>query len=416
MEAQRAHLQEEEKSPGGGLAPVPVPPGQSVLTAPDAGRDPALVDLAASGEVLVSRVRLVLVLVLLAMQLVPGPLAEMRRVTVPLNLVALVVTLLFWWLTARRPRPWLEGFASSAADVTLVSAGLAAFLLLGQPQAAVGSRTLFDLYFLAIACASLRYNPQACAFTGLLAIAQYGAVVAYAAARWDLNDARFGGVRDGPFDWSQQGARLILLGAAAVIGALTVQRASGLRRLSGTDRLTGVANRRAFDQHLAAEADRAHRSWRPVAVAVLDVDDFKRINDSLGHAAGDAVLRAVAGALVGAMRRSDLVARLGGDEFALLLPETSAELVVAKLVQLRAEVGRAATAAARARAADAPPVTVSVGVASWPDDGVRMAQVLAVADRRLYEAKRAGRDRLVGPPAAAPSGASGAPADLVPWQ
>jgi diguanylate cyclase (GGDEF)-like protein len=283
-------------------------------------------------------------------------------------------------------------------------------MLLGQPQTALGSRALFDLYFLAIACASLRYNPQACAFTGLLAIGQYGLLLAYAAARWNLSDPRLALVHEGGFDWSQQGARLILVGAAAVIGALTVRRARGLRRLSGTDALTGAANRHAFDERLLVETDRALRSWRPLAVALIDVDEFKHVNDTLGHAGGDAVLRAISGALVRTMRRSDLVARLGGDEFALLLPETTAELVLPKLEQLRVEVSAAATTVAREHGADgSEPVTVSIGVASWPDDGAQMSQVLTVADQRLYEAKNSGRGRLVGPPA------SGGPAGSVSW-
>jgi diguanylate cyclase (GGDEF)-like protein len=355
--------------------------------------DPLFAEVGASGEVLVARVRLALVTVLLAIQLVPGTQGDVRRVTLPLTLVALLLAALFYRLALHRGEPWLGGFGTSAADVTLVSCGLAAFLLLDQPLAALNSRTLFEVYFLAIGCASLRYNPQACALTGLLALAQYAVIVLYAASRWNLHDPRFAPFRDGMFDWHAQGMRVILLGAAALLSALIVMRARSLRSLSHEDRLTGVANRRAFEERLGEEWSRARRHGRPFAVAVVDVDHFKAVNDAAGHAAGDLALRSVARVLTRGTRQSDLVARLGGDEFALLLPETTAELVMGRLETLRAEV--AATPLPWSRGPRR--LTLSAGVASWPDDGAQVEQVLAAADARLYQAKRLGRDRVVGP-------------------
>src|SRR5439155_17418185 len=122
-----------------------------------------------------------------------------RAVTRPLTLVALVLAFLFYLLAWRQPRPWMEGFASSGVDVTLVSCGLAAFLLLDRPHVAVNGTTMFEVYFLVIGCASLRYNPQACAWTGLLAIGQYAALVFYAVGRWNLNDERYAPFRYGMF-------------------------------------------------------------------------------------------------------------------------------------------------------------------------------------------------------------------------
>jgi len=360
-------------------------------------RDPMFAGLGASGELSVARVRILLLCVLLAIQLVPGTAADIRLVTLPLNVVALIVAFLFHLVASRRPQPWLEGFASSAADVTLVSCSLAAFLLLDQPHTAVNNGTLFELYFLAIGCASLRYNPQACALTGLLAVAQYGTIVVYAAARWNLNDARYAPFKLGMFDWSTQGMRLILIGGAALVSALIVLRAQGLRQMSTTDLLSGAASRRAFDERLEAEASRARRNCRPLTVALIDVDNFKRVNDTRGHATGDAVLRAVAAIFLRALRPSDMVARFGGDEFALLLPETSAELVMDRLERLRAEVAAARIRPSGDRSGKPVQVTLSIGVANWPDDGPLMPLVLAAADARLYEAKRRGRDRIMGP-------------------
>lgn len=360
-------------------------------------RDPVLLDLSASGELLVARVRVLLLCILLAIQLVPGNRDGARGVTLPLTIVALVVAVLFYFVASRRPRAWMEGFASSAVDVTLVSCGLAAFLLLDQPHTAVSSRTLFEVYFLAIGCASLRYNAQACAFTGLLAVGEYGALVLYAAARWNLNDARYAPFKEGMFDWNVQGARLILLGAAALVSAFIVLRAQGLRQLSGTDRLTGVANRRAFDERFAEETTRARRYRRPFAVALIDIDHFKGVNDRYGHARGDAVLRTVARILEGSLRKTDLVGRFGGDEFALLLPETTAELLEGRLEHLRHEVATTAFDSGRELTGGPLRLTLSIGVATWPDDGDAPHVVMASADARLYEAKRRGRNRIVGP-------------------
>ena len=354
--------------------------------------------LAISGEILVARVRLLLVALLLAMQMLPGTDSDTRRVTLPLTVVALVVAALFHHLAGRRPRPWLQGFASSAVDVTMVSCGLAAFLVLDQPHVALNNHTLFELYFIAIACAGLRYNPQACAMTGLLALAQYGAIVAYGATRWSLNDARYAPFREGMVDLSAQGARLMILAAAAVVSAIIVLRAQSLREISHTDRLTGLANRRAFDDRLGLEGERARRYGRPFAVALIDVDHFKRINDTFGHAQGDLALRAVAGVIERAHRATDVAARVGGDEFALLLPETTAELVMARIEALRRQIGDAQILEASGAVLGPDRVTVSIGVANWPDDGEAPETVLATADARLYEAKRLGRDCAVGPP------------------
>jgi diguanylate cyclase (GGDEF)-like protein len=358
-------------------------------------RDPVFTDLGASGERLVARVRVFLLSVLFVAQLVPRGSHETRSVTLPLTFVALVIACLFLYVATHRERPWLEGFASSAVDVTLVSCGLATFLLLDRPHVAVNSSALFMVYFLAIGCASLRYNAQACALTGLLAIAQYAAIVLYTVTRWSLNSPRYSPFKYGMFDSNAQGMRLILLGAAAVVAAFVVLRAQELRLLSDTDRLTGLANRRAFDNGLHVEAGRARRYWRPLAIVLIDVDSFKQINDTHGHAAGDAVLKSVADILKESMRETDLVARFGGDEFALVLPETTAEMVVAKLERVRHDVALVRTL--EGRSASPVRVTLSIGVATWPDDGAQAHHVLAAADARLYEAKRLGRDQLVGP-------------------
>lgn len=187
-----------------------------------------------------------------------------------------------------------------------------------------------------------------------------------------------------------------------------------LRRLTATDALTGIANRRAFDDGLQLEWRRALRSHAPLSLLMVDVDYFKRFNDTYGHPAGDACLRAVARVLAGTARRAgDLVARYGGEEFALFLPATNASDAFRLGESLCQSV--AALAIPHAASAVAAHVTVSVWVATLvlPCDGVEPPRaachdcdqsarclaapqaLLALADEALYAAKAAGRARVV---------------------
>jgi diguanylate cyclase (GGDEF)-like protein len=167
-----------------------------------------------------------------------------------------------------------------------------------------------------------------------------------------------------------------------------------LAALATTDALTGLANRRRFDEAMRLEVQRAARAAAPLSLLVMDVDDFKKFNDTHGHPAGDACLRAVGGALAGAVRRdTDLAARIGGEEFAVVLPATAEEAARQVAEAIRAAVRALAIAHAASRAASV--VTLSVGVATvWPGGDTAPEAVLAAADAALYRAKAAGRDRV----------------------
>lgn len=158
-----------------------------------------------------------------------------------------------------------------------------------------------------------------------------------------------------------------------------------LERLAHRDPLTGLPNRRSLTDTLHAEVRRHRRSGQALTLALADVDHFKRVNDTHGHATGDAVLRAVAQALVGGCRVTDLVGRFGGEEFLLLMPETDLSGARVACEKLRARV----------QAMTGPvPVTMSFGVVSPAQYFSTMEEALNAADQALYRAKAEGRNRV----------------------
>jgi diguanylate cyclase (GGDEF)-like protein/PAS domain S-box-containing protein len=158
-----------------------------------------------------------------------------------------------------------------------------------------------------------------------------------------------------------------------------------LQHMADHDPLTGLPNRRSFERALARHAAGIRRYGATGALLVLDLDGFKHVNDTHGHAAGDDLIVSCARALRSRLRDTDVLARLGGDEFAVLLPRGGEEDAVAAAEAL-VEVIRTAGGTERAR------VTVSAGVASFDDVTVTADEVLVRADRAMYEAKAAGRD------------------------
>jgi len=161
-----------------------------------------------------------------------------------------------------------------------------------------------------------------------------------------------------------------------------------LERLSRVDPLTELANRRDFDRRLDAEIQRAERQGSPLAVAMLDLDRFKRVNDRFGHAIGDTVLRDVACLLRNQCRAIDIIGRYGGEEFALALPGTDARAASILCERIRTAFEEFAWDRLQPGLA----VTVSAGVGAWRP-GLNALALLALADARLYEAKRRGRNR-----------------------
>ena len=163
--------------------------------------------------------------------------------------------------------------------------------------------------------------------------------------------------------------------------------------LALTDSLTGLHNRRYLGMHLAALAERAAKSGKPLATLMVDIDRFKLVNDTYGHAVGDEVLRAVANRLSQHLRGFDTVARWGGEEFVIVMPETDGAVAASVADRLRRKVAGARVAVSAPVAELA--VTVSIGVAATGPGVGSPEDLLRAADGALYEAKRTGRNRVV---------------------
>ena len=159
------------------------------------------------------------------------------------------------------------------------------------------------------------------------------------------------------------------------------------------DMLTGLYNRHYVEEWFGLELLRAQRHGRPIAAILLDIDHFKRFNDSFGHEAGDLVLRELAGVLRRFARQSDVASRYGGEEFLVLLPECPFDAALRKAEQLREEAAKLKLEH-NDRALGS--VTVSIGVAAFPDHAQEAKALLRCADEALYDAKAAGRDRVAG--------------------
>jgi diguanylate cyclase (GGDEF)-like protein len=199
--------------------------------------------------------------------------------------------------------------------------------------------------------------------------------------------------RDTPFPshhlipyWNA-GIRLGYFVVVAIILAALKRAHDRERRHAREDTLTGVANRHAFMDLARGEMERAGRYQHPISIAYLDCDNFKDVNDSLGHGTGDHVLRLVAATLRERLRESDVVARLGGDEFVILLPEATPAATSEAIQSIK-------TMLADRMKASGLPVTLSVGACTFLRPPETLEQALKLSDDLMYEAKRGGKDAV----------------------
>lgn len=199
-------------------------------------------------------------------------------------------------------------------------------------------------------------------------------------------------------DGRQQAQEGLALTVAAQLehSIASLKLREALRDQSIRDPLTGLYNRRFMEESLERELMRASRNGKPLALLFIDLDHFKRFNDSFGHDAGDFVLRTMANVFRDFFRGNDLICRYGGEEFAIGLPECNAHDAAARADELRARVR---STPLKYESQTLLPVTLSVGVSAFPANGSTVADVLRVADECLYRSKSSGRDTTTEAPA-----------------
>lgn len=378
-------------TPNGGPAVNAIASWWSEMVTPPG--DPALIDAGHKGEVLVAGVRFWTFLAVLLSPIITIVQEPTRRE----NVIALVVCgaglvvsgVILRTLQRGTPIRHLA-VATTVFDVSLVSLTQFLYLVQGMPSVAANSRTTFMAYFVAIGGTCLRWDPRLCVIAGSLAVVQYVGISTGAYFTWDPSIESV--VTHGQYVVGQQAGRVVLLMAFTTLCLAIIQQSSRLRFSSTHDSLTRLMNRAYFEERLADELSRAGRHEIPVCVAVLDVDDFKIVNDTHGHLAGDAALRVVASVLRRSVRRTDLVGRWGGDEFAIAFPETRLAEAFGKLEQLRHDIESHTIVLSTGGEVR---LTISGGLAASRIDGTSVKEIVASADHRLLEAKRAGRNRII---------------------
>ncbi len=273
------------------------------------------------------------------------------------------------YLMSRLPAPaivrsrWREPFflAWTAADFVLIALVVASD---GGDWSPLRATFFLPLFF-----AALSYPPRSVVATGGLAVLAY------------VGAALLGGHATG----ETIGVFSAILCTAAVMGvsqAVNRERQRGeLAALSRSDPLTGALNRRGFTERFEAElSDHVRHDGRPLGLIVIDLDDFKRVNDTRGHAAGDDLLCEVANTLAADLRPSDVLGRLGGDEFAVRLPEAGPGELRAAAERLEQRLGGIAAA--------------SIGLAALPVDGLTADDLQRAADADLYRTKQRRAERI----------------------
>lgn len=249
-------------------------------------------------------------------------------------------------------------------------AGLTAFKL-----TAGESVTLIDFLFIAVVGIGWFVHRRWCGYLVAVIAAADSVVIAVIAAPYASPGAAA----------ASGAARLALyLIVLALIGMMRRERA-GHQKDAVTDPQTGAMNARAFRLRALDEVERSQRYGHELSLAFLDIDDFKQVNDRLGHAAGDRALLDVCHVLRSTVRSVDTVARVGGDEFAVLMPETRSADARAVIDRVRYEVGRLALA-------DGGGVPVSIGLVTFNRPPGSIAELTGAADALMYRAKNAGKD------------------------
>jgi len=169
------------------------------------------------------------------------------------------------------------------------------------------------------------------------------------------------------------------------------QRFSSVKNMATYDTLTGLYNRRYFEERLGVEAEKSFYSGVPLSLVMVDIDHFKKVNDTFGHTEGDQILCKISSLLKNSVRRKDTVARYGGEEFILILPEAGLEQSFVIAERIRQSVEKTLFEVERAQVN----LTLSMGISNFPSHRVKSKEeLIKMADQALYDAKRGGRNRV----------------------
>jgi diguanylate cyclase (GGDEF)-like protein len=258
----------------------------------------------------------------------------------------------------------------------IFAVALAGVALVGVPDYVVGSDVSLAVFYLGPVAVATWYAGK-----------ETGSLIAVISCLSALSDDLAAGhfhVRPGIVAWNG----LLNLGFMLVVAYLlaTLHRHMEFaEKLARSDSVTGLFNRRAFLEHLQFHLSLAERERKPITLAYLDVDDFKRVNDRSGHEAGDRVLKRIATTLQASTRRTDLVARLGGDEFALLIVAADQVSAVGVIAKVRHALLKLATSER---------VTCSIGCVTFDPPPPNASAALRAADSLMYEVKRHGKNAV----------------------
>jgi diguanylate cyclase (GGDEF)-like protein len=351
--------------------------------------DQALVRARTSGEVLVGAMRLALIVAIVIANAIYYPEVMRSTLGLVLTLAAPLYAAGMLALAFKVQGAWIA-WASCALDVTLISITLFLFVVTGEPLGAVNNKFLFETYSFVVINSILRFDWRLCAFSAALAFVQFLGITSYVAAHWDL--ATLQSPSFGVFNSATHTFRMIVLVGAGASCVAAAKWARHLRLMVGTDHLTGLSQRRPFLERIQEELERSG-ARTSLSVALFDVDEFKRYNDRFGHLEGDRALQLLAQRLRKLIRTTDLAARFGGEEFIVAFPRMDVARATRRVNELRLELAKTVLPTTNGPEH----LTVSAGVGSWPEDGQSFEEVLARVDERLYEAKGAGRNRVVGP-------------------
>ena len=353
--------------------------------------DEVLLEIGAEGDLVLARLRLLisaLLLFLPTLNLATG--GSLHESLVGFAGVGLALVFSQAWLSlarTRRRHRWLP-YVSAAFDVSVVSFVLL-LLAWGDPSAGLNSVVVFCAYPLVVLATALRSDVRVTLAAGLLATLQFGllSAVFMAGAQEPLASAAYGTVH-----LSTQLQRMVLLLASTLVTALVVARMQGLVHLSGTDGLTGLPNRTFLNLRVPQFIAEARADGETLCLALLDLDHFKRINQELGHQAGDRALKHVVQVLKMELKREEPLLRVGGEEFVLVLRQPlGAAWERVDALRRRLE----ASPFLPAPGSEPRHLTFSAGMSSCPTDAVDVSGLMRNADLRLRTAKRTGRNRVV---------------------